>query len=364
MAFIETIRGAAFRRKINLTKSRDDLHAKERKHRASIEAASVAKATFIVLKAPSATEEAKENKIPVRVFKAKPVPPTTGINGAGGLFGVPKIAKKPPTQPVSPRLGSLRRHSLQHLPPTQLPHQPQTDILHFRARPLPKTTGELGHGGLSGLPKISKRPTTAAVSPLLGSRRRDNNNELKKNSVRLSFQARPVPKTSSQYGHGGQSGIPKVPKRPPTDPRSPLLGLRRPAQQRISLADQRKFPSRIPAIPKRLLTVPNSRLVSIRRNVNSQPSPHPDISRSSSGSMQSKLLGVSLLSHENEDCSPAQHAAIQAYEPHSSRRAKKRSEYDAGRAVSEEERLERESAKRLEMVESLKKEVRRLGRRL
>lgn len=44
-------------------------------------------------------------------FKARPAPPTTGIQGHGGQVGVPKVAKRPATVPVSPCLGN-RRSSL------------------------------------------------------------------------------------------------------------------------------------------------------------------------------------------------------------------------------------------------------------
>lgn len=41
-------------------------------------------------------------------FKARPAPPTTGIQGHGGQVGVPKVAKRPATTPVSPCLGNRR----------------------------------------------------------------------------------------------------------------------------------------------------------------------------------------------------------------------------------------------------------------
>ena len=44
-------------------------------------------------------------------FKARPAPPTTGIQGHAGQVGVPKVAKRPATVPVSPGLG-IRRSSL------------------------------------------------------------------------------------------------------------------------------------------------------------------------------------------------------------------------------------------------------------
>jgi len=42
------------------------------------------------------------------LFKARPAPPTTGIQGHGGQVGVPKVAKRPATKPVSPCLGRRR----------------------------------------------------------------------------------------------------------------------------------------------------------------------------------------------------------------------------------------------------------------
>ena len=45
-------------------------------------------------------------------FKARPAPPTTGMQGHGGQVGVPKVEKRPATIPLSPCLGKNRRNSL------------------------------------------------------------------------------------------------------------------------------------------------------------------------------------------------------------------------------------------------------------
>lgn len=43
--------------------------------------------------------------------------------------------------------------------------------MQFKARPLPATTGELGKGGQIGVPRVAKRSPTVPSSPLLGFRR-------------------------------------------------------------------------------------------------------------------------------------------------------------------------------------------------
>jgi len=46
----------------------------------------------------------------------------------------------------------------------------------FKARSLPRTTGDKGAGGIVGVPKVSKRSTTVPKSPQLGARRKDMGN--------------------------------------------------------------------------------------------------------------------------------------------------------------------------------------------
>lgn len=174
LAFIQRLRGAAFRRKANLARSRDSLAAKERQQREAIAAAKAAKEKrrqSEPLPRPSAQPKVK---LVNAIFHARPLPATTGSKGAGGLSGVPKVDKKPTTVPVSPMLGRRRKSRLvdgdEHVDEAQ-EHERESDTAAFRALPLPKTSGPAGHAGLAGVPKVPKRPTTVPRSPMLGMRR-------------------------------------------------------------------------------------------------------------------------------------------------------------------------------------------------
>lgn len=112
-------------------------------------------------------------------------------------------------------------------------HQPAPSHYQFHARPLPKS---IHMGGVSGLPKVDKRPVTAPFSPMLGFRRGSMHSAVsykpklkpvEENGKKQSFRARPLP-TAFINNVGSQSGVPKVEKRPTTTPFSPLLGARRP----------------------------------------------------------------------------------------------------------------------------------------
>lgn len=62
-----------------------------------------------VTKSLTPKKKSRDESLP---FKARPAPPTTGIQGHGGQVGVPKIEKRPTTVPVSPGLGIWRRNSM------------------------------------------------------------------------------------------------------------------------------------------------------------------------------------------------------------------------------------------------------------
>ncbi|CAJ1969680.1 unnamed protein product [Cylindrotheca closterium] len=136
-------------------------------------------------------------------FKARPLPETTGMKGVGGLNGIPKVAKRPITTPFSPLLGARRpdkvsvkalnapkktmpgpkneekakRNSITECPKTPPPETPTQSI--FKARPMPSFVGRKGQGGLTGVPKVQKRPLTVPKSPMLGVRRSLSGNEMK-----------------------------------------------------------------------------------------------------------------------------------------------------------------------------------------
>ena len=240
-AFIQGLRGAAHRRKMNLTRSRDSLAAKEKERREEAERLAKEK----LLKIQNAINGDEVEPVSTFEFRARPLPKSAQTQGVAGL---PKIVKRQPTVPCSPLLGT-RRASMPSTVVSKATLQPESNDRErnsFHARPIPKAV--MNKGGQSGVPKVPKRPNTVPFSPQLGARRsrvssqpppgtrrasmlsvpmsKTNLQPENDSTRRNSFHARPVPK--SVMNKGGQSGVPKVPKRPKTVPFSPLLGDRRP----------------------------------------------------------------------------------------------------------------------------------------
>jgi hypothetical protein len=91
----------------------------------------------------------------------------------------------------------------------------------FLARPVPAPSRIGGTGGLQGIPKVEKRQPTVPSSPMLGLKRSTRNYP---NEITSEISTK---KIIFRRLHGGISGIPKVDKRPTTVPSSPLLGKRR-----------------------------------------------------------------------------------------------------------------------------------------
>lgn len=210
-AFIQGLRGAAHRRKMNLTRSRDSLAAKEKERRE--EAGRLA--IQMALDADNSQRSEMEKASSPHDFRAKPLPRSTRM---GGVAGLPRVVKRPVTTPLSPMLGTRRASMPDHM------HQTEGENLQTRSE------------GVAGLPKVDKRPVTTPFSPLLGARRTSSTavqTKLRKYTRQhdepmenATFRARPIPKATVEKG--GQSGVPKVSKRPTTIPSSPLLGTRRP----------------------------------------------------------------------------------------------------------------------------------------
>jgi hypothetical protein len=178
LAFIERLRGAAHRRKLQVARSRDALVAKEREQLLSIASAKEQKlelAPELPSTFPPVHERVKTSVGPYKPFKARPAPDTTGHFGSGGQVGVPKVEKKPATTPFSPLLGSRRPRkeeiSFADLALRESRKRIESKLFPFKARPAPPTTGYIGHGGQAGVPKIPKRPATVPESPLLGKKR-------------------------------------------------------------------------------------------------------------------------------------------------------------------------------------------------
>lgn len=189
--FHQLLRGAAQKRKQNLARSRDSLVAKEREQREAVAALKEASKLFIPPKSTvQNTSKGTIAKQKANTFKAKPLPATNGELGHGGMKGIPKVAKKPTTVPSSPLLGARRMN-----PPT------------VKALQAPVTKPRAINMGDSVLPKVKKTHFAPATTG--------------------AFKARPLPPTTGAFGRSGQFGVPKVPKRPVTVPSSPCLGPRR-----------------------------------------------------------------------------------------------------------------------------------------
>lgn len=182
LEFIQKLRGAAQKRKKNLARSRDSLVNKERQQRQAVALLKVAPAQTN----PSPNNKKASCKYEKKQFKARPLP----ANNIGLGKGIPRVAKRPTTVPSSPLLGARRKavpkvKALQALAtkPSAVdkqepihPEKTKTNSLHqvcvFKARPMPATSGALGRFGQSGVPKVPKRPVTVPNSPCLGPRRR------------------------------------------------------------------------------------------------------------------------------------------------------------------------------------------------
>jgi hypothetical protein len=291
-AFIQRLRGAAFRRKMNLTRSRDSLVAKEREHREAIAASETARLQHEQLEREN-IKCANQRRLSVpsiskleqmdHTFKARPVPVTTGLAGSGGLFGVPKVEKRPTTTPFSPLLGARRQQSRSN---------------HSR-----HVTGDSGANA-------------------------------------TTFHARSLPKTNSQIGAAGQSGVPKVPKRPVTVPRSPLLGTRRNQHSNPSNRSKTDF-----------LDCSNNKMFKnegkLRHSIEPSNSEH-------------SLLGLELCCQKENDeevVTTPRKTMTQPFVPHSTARAQRRAEYDMQREKNEARRKEEERQKRKERIQTLRKEL-------
>lgn len=245
--FIKRIRDVAHKRKLSMTRSRDNLKATQKEKMLPINDEAVheddhADANYI-----------GNAYVDDRATVESNLGDDKAMNSTNNSQESPKSRK------------SLSNQSL---------NNSNTDEYHFKARPVPETTGNKGVGGLTGVPKVAKRPLTTPFSPLLGSRRPEKvsvkalespkkvkpNLKKKEKSKRVTitdcpktpqpetstpptFKARPMPSFVGRKGRGGLTGVPKVQKRPLTVPRSPVLGVRRSSsmnQQKVQAFSEKK----------------------------------------------------------------------------------------------------------------------------
>ncbi|GAX21933.1 hypothetical protein FisN_40Hh018 [Fistulifera solaris] len=170
MAFMDRLRGASLRRKMNLARNRDSLVNKEKAQREAIAAFEAAKTSVEIRPEISTNHKADKEPTDSNQFKARPL--SKAILKSGGISGVRFVEKRPVTTPCSPMLGS-RRGNRQSLEPATTKSSSginEADSCVFKARPWPRRKVE--HAGTYGVPKVEKRPTTVPESPLLGHRRR------------------------------------------------------------------------------------------------------------------------------------------------------------------------------------------------
>eukprot|EP00980_Cylindrotheca_fusiformis_P006270 scaffold1340_cov122-Cylindrotheca_fusiformis.AAC.13 len=200
--FINRIRNAAQQRKKALTRSRDTLKAQELDQ---LQARAAASGKLSEEKEAVSTETSMSNRDSDvgsvrKQFKARPLPESNGFKGMGGLYGVPKVEKKPTTTPFSPLLGSrrpqkvkakaLQKPGLEMSTNNQFPRKQRHKVggeeglarltpnrTTFKARPVPSFIGKKGQGGLTGVPKVQKRTATIPISPVLGLRRKPDSRE-------------------------------------------------------------------------------------------------------------------------------------------------------------------------------------------
>jgi hypothetical protein len=327
MEFIQQLRGAAFRRKMNISRSRDSLVAKERNHREQIAFQKLQKENEELERTKQQEMVKQQNKTMIaqqkqeqliiartRSFKARPLPSTTGLKGSGGLAGVPKVEKRLPTIPKSPYLGQRR-------------------VLRSKDVPVPiiQDKDDDDHNN----DQQQRQPSDRRV----GSSKNQSMNE--------TFKAIPLPKSSSQIGSAGQAGIPKVPKRMVTIPQSPLLGMRRLPVQ-VNQQQQCPPPSYRKSTPpintkreaKSTVRIDKTKIRTRDENVADKENYDPI-----------KVVPVTPI---------VKVSMITPYVPYSTRRAIKRAEFDQRRLINEQIRIEEERIKNQRLVKQLHSELERL----
>jgi hypothetical protein len=238
--FIDKIRDAAHKRKVEVTRSRDSLLAKEQEQLRSI---AECKTRFAALKqklhnADEKNEEAtKENSVNqflnFKQLSKLSRKSSRSDNGFGGA-GVPKVEKRPTTKALSPKLG-LRRKGGKAVSKVQ----GKPEFMSEGGSTIRLTTKSSG--------KMKFNVTSASKGKASGRHNQSRRNtctesiETEKNSSKLksceeeeasfgvlgTFKARPVPTSTTMRWNAGQLGIPKVSKRAVTVPVSPCLGPKR-----------------------------------------------------------------------------------------------------------------------------------------
>jgi hypothetical protein len=299
-----------------MTQSRDDLKAKEREQIEANETArynlslETDKSSRIKSKSERACDESLQSTSSNKTFKARPLPATTGIKGMGGLAGVPKVTKRPTTTPFSPLLGS-RRHEINKI------------------KSLEK-------------PKMQKKPETR---PLDKKKKVQVEMEEPKSASLPAFKARSVPPFIGQEGQGGLTGVPKVRKRSVTVPKSPMLGLRRKPNALKEINDHKQ--GSIPKAKGSPMTAMQTPVLKGLNFLEATSNPSKDFAL-----------------ENDENRIPSRKVQFSAYQPHSTLRAIKRADYDVRRDDNMKEKIEFDMKNRYVEIMRRKKELQALGKNL
>jgi hypothetical protein len=323
--FIDKIRYAAHKRKVAVTRSRDSLVAKEKEQEQLRSIAESKSTTAQSTTFSKASDDSKENYVPERrseAFFKNPFKNKTSI-GFGG-FGVPKVEKRPTTTPFSPLLGSRRKEKIK---PKSL-RQPKISF----GRKSTTTSKSSSTKSFTMPSNVSKEVTSNATAT----------NEAVTSSP--AFKARPAPSSTGIRGHAGQIGVPKVPKRPVTVPKSPCLG------------------------PKRQSSLSNAPTLNVRTSTETT---------SSSSGEYSGLLGLHLLgstpknsiassdtTNQKNVTPPQESCSVKPFEPLSTCRANRRAEYDSIRDKNRQARLEEERKQLQIQIKKIQKELLVMGKDL
>ncbi len=427
-ALVERLRGAAQKRKQLVTKSRNSFVAREQKQKLSLENIALSshpeEEEYEEEYAPLASEPTRpvatqkrhfEGVNPVKAFKARPLPATTGDIGSAGQTGVPKVAKRSPTVPSSPLLGhrrqlkegdtgeskayqkvkeeerrrreasvsttTLKKPSPSSLAPSRKP-SPREDesFVPFKARPLPATTGTIGQGGQTGVPKVAKRSPTVPSSPLLGFRRPTSSaSQPSKAYQAVAKETKMSLTASSTQRPGNESSVSSVkPSALRAQPFDRLLsGSEASRAKEAALREQRE---RQEAEARR------------KSNFRARPLPATTAPSPSYSTPSPNLLGLDLMSSEHkrfcqgnakypgeENSTPTNEMRASAESPtkkqrtesssfpdclHSTIRARKRAEYEEQRLAHDQERQQREAQQRKQIIYQTSQELDELKDRI
>lgn len=189
---VEKLRGAAFKRRMDVSRSRDSLLAKEQRQRAQnqevVQDPEAGKSCAEVIAQKDQPLEFNKTQ-----FKALPLPKTTGCEGSFGLSGVPAVKKKGITKASSPILGRRRQQ-------TTSSAQPESK----KASMLPPVKEV---GGLAGIPRVFKKPTTVPRSPMLGRRRAQSVKPASNRRPSLPVMRRKSVESNSSTSSGSLLGL-------------------------------------------------------------------------------------------------------------------------------------------------------------